>query len=178
TTLGTVSSSVDRYFVDSTVTNGGTYYYAVSALDKFGESANSPEKSVTILGQLVAYYKFNETNFATAADASGLGRPVAIFMNSATNVSGKFGNAVNLNGSSQYVALPSGLITGLNDFTIATWVYLNSVNNWSRIFDFGADTDRYMFLTPSAGSTVRFAITKFTGAGEQQINGTSTLSAG
>ena len=178
TTIGTVSSSVDRYFSDSTATNGGTYYYAVSALDKFGESANSPEKSITILNQLVAYYKFNETNFATAADASGFGHPAAIFMNGATNVSGKFGNAVNLNGSSQYVALPNGLLTGLGDFTIATWVYLNSVNNWSRIFDFGADTDRYMFLTPSTGSVVCFAITKFTGAGEQQINGTAPLSTG
>ena len=178
TTLGAVPTSADRYFVDSTVTNGGTYYYAISALDKFGESANSPEKSVTILNQLVAYYKFNETNFATAADASGLGRPAAIFMNGATNVAGKFGNAVNLNGSSQYVLLPTNTITGLNDFTIATWVYLNSVSTWSRIFDFGADIDRYMFLTPSSGSTVRFAITKFSGGGEQQINGTSVLSAG
>ena len=178
TTIGMVSSAVDRYFVDSTVTNGGTYYYAVSALDKFGESANSPEKTVNILNQLVAYYKFNETNFATAADSSGLGRPAAVFMGSATNVSGKFGNAVNLNGSSQYVQLPAGLITGLGDFTIATWVNLNSVSAWSRIFDFGADTDRYMFLTPSAGSTIRFAITKFTGPGEQQINGTSALGAG
>ena len=178
TTLGTVPSSVDRYFVDTSVTNGGTYYYVVSVLDKFGESANSPEKSVTILNQLVAYYKFNETNFATAADSSGLGRPSAIFVNSATNVSGKFGNAVNLNGSSQYVLLPTNIVAGLNDFTITTWVYLNSVNTWSRIFDFGADTDRYMFLTPSAGSTMRFAITKFSGGGEQQINGTSALGAG
>ena len=178
TTLGTVAASADRYFLDTSATNGGTYYYAVSALDKFGESPNSPEKSVTILNQLVAYYKFNETNFATAADSSGFGRSQAIFMNGATNVSGKFGNAVNLNGSSQYVALPNGLLTGLNDFTIATWVNLNSVTAWTRIFDFGADTDRYMFLTPSAGSTVRFAITKFTGASEQQINGTSALGAG
>jgi autotransporter-associated beta strand protein len=178
TTIGTVSSSVDRYFVDSTVTNGGTYYYVVSALDKFGESANSPEKMVSILNQLVVYYKFNETNFATAADSSGLGRPAALFMNSATNVSGKFGNAVNLNGSSQYVLLPANIVAGLNDCTIATWVYLNSVSTWARLFDFGADTDRYMFLAPSVGSTIRFAISKFTGAGEQQINGTSALSAG
>ena len=178
TTIGTVSSTADRYFMDSTVTNGGTYYYVVSGLDKFGESANSPEKTVCILSQLVAYYKFNETNFATAADSSGLGRPAAIFMNSATNVSGKFGNAVNLNGSSQYVLLPTNIVAGLNDCTIATWVYLNTLSSYSRIFDFGADTDRYMFLTPSTGSAIRFAISKFTSNGEQRIDGNAVLSAG
>jgi len=36
TTIGTVSSAADRYFMDSTVTNGGTYYYVVSGMDKFG----------------------------------------------------------------------------------------------------------------------------------------------
>ena len=177
TTLGTVSSSADRVFLDTTVTNGGTYYYVVTALDKFGESPNSPEKSVSILNQLVTYYRFNEIGGTTATNSSGL-NPSATLMNGATFAAGKFGNAVSLSGSSQYVALPNGLITGLGDFTIATWVNLNSVTAWTRIFDFGADTDRYMFLTPSAGSTIRFAISKFSGNGEQQINGTAALGTG
>ena len=47
---------------------------------------------------------------------------------------------------------------------------------WSRVFDFGAGTGDYMFLTLSAGGgPIRFAITTSGGAGEQQINGTSTL---
>lgn len=177
TTIGTVSSSADRVFSDTTVTNGGTYCYVVTALDKFGESPNSPEKRVAVLNQLVTYYRFNESSGMTAADASGLSRS-ATLMNGATFASGKHGNAVSLNGSSQYVALPGGSITGLGDFTIAAWVYLNSVTAWTRIFDFSADTDRYMFLTPSAGSTVRFAITKFGGNGEQQINGPAPLTTG
>jgi autotransporter-associated beta strand protein len=177
TTVGSVSSSADRYFVDSTVTNGGTYYYVVSALDKFGETPDSPETPVSILNQLVTYYRFNESSGTTATNSSGV-NPSAALMNGASFTSGKFGNGVNLSGSSQYVALPNGVLSGLNDCTIATWVYFNSVNTWARIFDFGADIDRYMFLTPSDGSTIRFAISKFSGNGEQHIDGTSALSAG
>ncbi|HEU5396873.1 MAG TPA: LamG-like jellyroll fold domain-containing protein, partial [Verrucomicrobiae bacterium] len=171
TTIGTVPESADRYFVDSTVTNGCTYYYVVTALDKFGESPASPEKSVSVLNQLVTYYKFNESTGTTASDSSGLSAS-ATLMNGASFAMGKFGNSVSLNGTSPYVALPNGLIKNLRDCTIATWVYLNAINTWARLFDFGADTDRYMFLAPFSGSgTTRFAITKFSGNGEQQING-------
>ncbi|HEU6448987.1 MAG TPA: LamG-like jellyroll fold domain-containing protein [Verrucomicrobiae bacterium] len=171
TAIATISNPAEFVYTDTTATNGGTYYYVVSAVDKFGESANSAEKQVSILDQLTTYYKFDESSGTTAADSSGLS-PSATLENGASFIAGKFGNALNLNGSSQYVALPNGLISGLHDFTIVTWVYLNSINTWARIFDFGADIDRYMFLTPFSGSgTTRFAISKFNGGGEQQING-------
>ena len=41
-------------------------------------------------------------------------------------------NAVNLNGSSQYVSLPAGAVSGLSNFSITAWVKLNSVGTWSR----------------------------------------------
>jgi autotransporter-associated beta strand protein len=179
TTIATIPASSDRVFTDTTATNGATYYYVVSEQDKYGESPNSPERAVTILNQLVAYYKFDESSAATAvADSSGFDRPSATLVNGASFVGGKYGDAVSLNGSSQYVALPYGLIKGLNDFTIAAWVHWNGGSSWQRIFDFGADIDRYMFLTPSDSSTIRFAISKFGGNGEQRIDGTAPLPTG
>jgi autotransporter-associated beta strand protein len=176
TTIASLPAATENVYYDSTITNGGVYYYVVSAQDKFSESPNSPEKKIGIK-QLTTYYRFNEASGTTASDASGLS-PAATLVNGATfTASGKFGNGVSLNGSSQYVALPNGLITGLGDATISAWVYLNSLNNWARIFDFGADTDRYMFLSPYNGTGMRFAITKFTGNGEQGINGPA-LTAG
>ena len=170
TTIASIPASADRAFFDSAVTNGSVYYYVVSAQDKFGESPNSPETKLG-LGQLTTYYRFNESSGTNVADASGLS-PAATLVNGASfTASGKFTNAVSLNGSSQYVALPGGLITDLGDFTISTWVCLNTQNAWARLFDFGADTDRYMFLAPYNGSVMRFAISKFTGPGEQQISG-------
>jgi concanavalin A-like lectin/glucanase superfamily protein len=91
-----------------------------------------------------------------------------------------FGNAIKLNGSepNHQVDMPAGIVSGLTDFTIATWVNPAAALNWARIFDFGTGTTFYMFLTPSAGVTgtpVRFAITTTGGGGEQQLNGPGPL---
>lgn len=58
-------------------------------------------------------------------------------------------NVVNLGGSSQYVNLAAGA-GALN--TWSGWVKWNGGNAWQRIFDFGVDTSRWLFLTPKDGS--------------------------
>jgi autotransporter-associated beta strand protein len=170
TTIATLPAATENAYFDSTITNGGVYYYVVSAQDKFGDTANSPEKKIGIK-QLTTYYRFNEASGPTASDASGLSPSATLVNGASLTASGKFGNGVSLNGSSQYVSLPNGLITGLGDATISAWVYLNSLNTWARVFDFGVDTDKYMFLSIHNGSGMRFALTKFTGNGEQGLNG-------
>jgi alpha-L-arabinofuranosidase B-like protein/concanavalin A-like lectin/glucanase superfamily protein/lamin tail-like protein len=85
-------------------------------------------------------------------------------------VPGKIGNAVKLAGNGEYVNLPSSIVSGLNDFTIATWVNVTATGQtWARIFDFGTGTSDFMFLTASAGGTnaLRFDINA--GAGSQMI---------
>lgn len=37
-----------------------------------------------------------------------------------------------------YVDLPNGLLSGLTDVTLETWVAIDGVQNWARIFDFGS----------------------------------------
>ncbi|MBN1699866.1 MAG: hypothetical protein JW881_20315 [Spirochaetales bacterium] len=90
------------------------------------------------------------------------------------------GGPYTLNGSSDYVDLPDGLTNNLNDFTVACWVNLNTRDTWSRIFDFGGDTNTFMMLTPESGNTgyPYFAITLNGNDGEQGINGTSALPEG
>ncbi len=91
-------------------------------------------------------------------------------------VPGKIGSAVKLCGNGEYVSLPSGIASGLTDFTISAWVNPSQGTAWSRVFDFGTGTNDYMFLTTSAGGgPIRFAITSSGAGGEQQINGTGTL---
>ncbi|HEX9046992.1 MAG TPA: alginate lyase family protein, partial [Verrucomicrobiae bacterium] len=95
TTMATIPNPTEFAFTDGTVTNGGVYYYVVSAQDKFGESPNSPETRIGI-NQLTTYYRFSESSGVTASDASGLS-PSATLMNGASFTGGgKFGNAVNL----------------------------------------------------------------------------------
>ncbi|MEO8616840.1 MAG: LamG-like jellyroll fold domain-containing protein, partial [Luteolibacter sp.] len=123
---------------------------------------------------------FNEASGTTAADSSVNIRHGTL-VNGPTRVTGKGGNAVDLDGTNDYVNLPTGVVSALTDFTISTWVNLDAASSWSRIFDFGSGTTSYMFLTPAANSVtgpVRFGITTSGGSGEQTISGTSPLPTG
>jgi hypothetical protein len=100
-------------------------------------------------------------------------------VNGPTFVAGRVGQAVNLDGSNDHVSLPAGILNGLTNFTIATWVKLDTTGAWRRIFDFGTGTNVYMFLTAQSGSNaLRFAISTGGAGAEQRINGTSALPTG
>ncbi len=93
--------------------------------------------------------------------------------------------ALNFDGSTTYVTLPSSLTptasssTGLTSaVTIDTWVKWNGGSQWQRIFDFGTGTNDYMFLTPdSSAGTMRFAITTG-GNGQEEDFDTTELATG
>ena len=83
------------------------------------------------------------------------------------------GNALNLDGATNYATLP--LSMG-NASTFAFWVKWNGGADWQRIFDFGASTTNYFFLTPRASTgRMRFAITTSGPGGEQQIDAATAL---
>jgi hypothetical protein len=125
----------------------------------------------------IAQYLFNETSGTSAADATGNGR-TATLAGGTSWVAGRSGGAVNLNGTDGHVRVPSGIMSGVNDFTVAGWVRIGTIATWSRIFDFGTGTNGYLFLTPRSGSgTARFAITSSGAGGEQQINAPAALPA-
>ncbi|MEA3211405.1 MAG: rhamnogalacturonan endolyase [Chthoniobacter sp.] len=150
-------------YADTTVVSGTTYYYVVTANSVQGESVNSNE-GVAVVSDLVAWLKFNEsTGAAKAADSSGNTWDGNLF-NTPTWTSGILKNAVNLSGASQYLSLPGGIVSGLGDFTVSTWVKVGAFATFSRIFDFGTSTTNYMFLTTQYTGTapnaarLRFAI--------------------
>ncbi|WP_188135375.1 glycoside hydrolase family 127 protein [Lentzea indica] len=122
----------------------------------------------------IAHYPFD----GNANDATGNGL-TATLAGGAAWTTGRSGGAVDLSGSGAHVVLPSGLLAGAMAFTVATWVRLDTVTTWSRVFDFGSGTGAYAFLTPrsSAGGT-RFAITTNGAGAEQQINAPAALPQG
>ncbi|MBW4080008.1 LamG-like jellyroll fold domain-containing protein [Paenibacillus sp. S150] len=81
-----------------------------------------------------------------------------------------YSQAIQFNGSNQYVQLPAGhVLADYNEMTVTTWVYWGANSQWQRIFDFGNSSSQYMFLTPrSNNNTLRFAIKN--GGSEQVID--------
>ncbi|MDX3581106.1 glycoside hydrolase family 127 protein [Streptomyces europaeiscabiei] len=92
-------------------------------------------------------------------------------------VTGKFGGAhENVRGSYQYVELPNSVLGGASAITLSAWVKPTHNANWQRVFDFGDNTTRYMYLvTRNASGVPRFAITTGGAGGEQSLNGTAAL---
>ena len=129
--------------------------------------------TVTIVAP-VAWYQANASSGATLTDSSGNNNP-ATLTGSYSFAGGVSGNALALTGG--YASLPTGIVSGVNDFTISAWVKITSLSSWSRIFDFGTGTTFNMFLTPQAGDTLkpRFAITTTGGGGEQRIDAPAAL---
>ena len=158
----------------------GTTVVTATASDATGNTG-SRTFTVTVqpFAQGRAWLKFDEMSGTTADDATGNGWAGTLAGGPIWS-EGKINRAVSLSGSTQYVTLPTGVVSGLNDFTIAAWVKLNSVSNWSRLFDFGTGTNVYMFLSPKNGANnvARFAISTAGGGGEQKIDGNAALPTG
>lgn len=154
-------------FTDNSANQPQTYYYVVQAVDRSSNtSSNSVQVSATptLAAALVAKYPFD----GNPLDISGNGNN-GVVTGTATYVGGKVGSAISLDGASNYVSLPAGMMDFTN-FTVAAWVNWNGGAAWQRIFDFGNGTGQYMFLTPNSGSgTLRFAVTTNGNGAEQRV---------
>ena len=171
-----IDSSSTNGYTDTEVLNDSIYYYVVTSTTSLGESAYSEEISSAPNGGRLAYLKFDETDGTVAADFWGANN--GTLSSGATFTEGHIDNAANLDGSSGHVALPAGIVNQLTDFSITTWVKLDRVDNWARVFDFGSGTNTYMFLTPRNGGSGRLRYAIKNGGGEQQINTNSALTTG
>jgi fibronectin type 3 domain-containing protein len=157
---------------DNTVANGVTYFYVVTAVDTSGgESAASNWVPAAPQAAALVHYELE----ANTLDSSGNGNH-AIVTGSPIYVAGQIGQAIDLNGSTDFLRIPSGVVRAVEKMTIAAWVNWDGGGNWQRIFDFGDSTSRYLFLTPkSGGNTLRFAFNN--GKGEKTTE-TSVLAIG
>ncbi len=147
----------------------GTNAFTVQVSDFAGMSA-SAQLALVVANppKMIARYEFEGNTASSVGTAHGK------LTGPANYVAGHSGQAISLDGTTNYVTLPQG-IANSDDFTISTWVYWNGGAAWQRIFDFGSGTSDYMFLTPNSGSNLRSAIA--VGGTEQQLN-TAVLASG
>lgn len=113
-----------------------------------------------------AFYTFNTDAREHSTLYNGTLRSGATITNDSAR-----GNVLNLDGVTNYVSLP---IAVANASTFAAWVKWNGGADWQRIFDFGSNTVKYVFLTPRANTgNMRFAIKN--GGAEQPIDAPTAL---
>jgi hypothetical protein len=125
-----------------------------------------------------AGYHFDETSGTTAADFTGNNHTATVVGGSAW-VAGKINNAIHLgDGSNGRVQVPNDIMAGVSDFTIATWVKLDAIANWERLWDFGINTGTFMMLTPQNGNNgkIRFEIKNSTA--DLIVDGSTPLAVG
>ena len=104
-------------------------------------------------GRPAAWLQFE----GSVLDGFGLGNN-GIAVGIPAYTSGRFGEAIQLDGTNSYVQLPVNTANSAA-FSFGAWVNWDGGGDWQRIFDFGNDTSQYLFLTPrSGGGTLRFGI--------------------
>ncbi len=125
----------------------------------------------TLTNDWSAFYPFHVDAREHRGLYNGTLRNNAVITNDASR-----GSVLNLDGNTNFAVLAAPVA---NCSTIATWVKWNGGAAWQRIFDFGASTTNYFFLTPAANDgRMRFAITTGGGGGEQQIKAPAALPTG
>jgi hypothetical protein len=105
---------------DTGLTTNGNYSVVGAAEYPF---SNHP----TLSDGLICYFEFNNN----VTDATG--NVTATAINSPTYVAGKWGTAINFDGSNQGVLLGNPAILQLEYITIATWVYIDAADTNSSI---------------------------------------------
>jgi PKD repeat protein len=149
-------------FGDGTTSSGAspTHIYNVvgqySAVLTVSDGVKSAQKSVTInvhdASGLVAAFSFDEGSGPTVTDLSGNGNNGTI--SGATWGAGRYGSALNFNGTSSMVTIPDSASLDLTGaMTLEAWVNPSAVGGWRDIIYKGA-IDKYLLLgsTPAASA--------------------------
>jgi hypothetical protein len=108
---------------------------------------------------LVAWYD-GLTSSGSLVDRSGNGNDGELHGDARRVGGGKIGEALDLDGSGDYVSLPAA-VSNCKDFTFAAWAYWRGTSdNGSRFFEFGTSTESHCAFSPLVTSTnkTRFVI--------------------
>ncbi len=111
--------------------------------------------------ELIGHWALEETSGTTANDSSTKNMDGTLSGGLSFNndsVSGQVGNALDFDGSNDYIDLPDGLNDFTKGCTISLWVYPTSVQNWARFIDFGngAASDNIWFGRQASTNNLEF----------------------
>ena len=108
-------------------------------------------------------WRFDETSGTTAADSSDNAVPTAL-ANGVTWTTGRLGGAIDFPGGAGNAPGPTvtfganPLAACTDQLTVSAWVKLRTLDPWTRIFDFGNSNVSFIYLAPTDGMGVHFAM--------------------
>jgi len=162
-------------YIDNTAEPATTYHYRVRAVDNF-LNRSEPSESITaqVTGTPDCILKMTGDSLT---DATINGNHCAL-LGTYIQQAGKVEKAIQLNGvTAKFIQLPA-TIANSPQLTIATWVNMRNGSNWQRVFDFGTDTDHYVFLTCKNATTNKPRLGIKNGGDEQVLDFPSTWTTG
>ena len=159
-----ILSGANTYSGTTTIQNGILQAANNSAL---GTTASGTVVTPPVPSGLTHRYSFNESGPAGTSllDSVGTahGTIVDVGANNATVGGGQVTLAGGAQAASDYVSFPSGLVSSLTDATLEFWTTQISVQNWSRIFDFGANTSNYLMMAFTQGTNLGSSLVEWRG---------------
>lgn len=152
-----VADKVDAtYYVDENLVNGLTYYYKVKPYNEAGEGETTDILTATPQAGKYMHIAFDENQGDVAYDEWG-GYDGKFVDGTSFDTGRNGGHAAKLVKSSKsYIEMPEGVVSRLEDFTIATWIKMPGGKG--RVFDFGSNTSTAMYAQAN-GTGVRWKIT-------------------
>ncbi|TMI68367.1 MAG: T9SS type A sorting domain-containing protein, partial [Bacteroidetes bacterium] len=128
----------------------GQHVLTAKARDAAGNITTSTAITVTVsnVTNLITAIHFNEGTGTTAADVSGKSHNGTL-TGGATWTTGKFGQAVNLNGTNNYVNIADHADYTLNptqSYTWSAWVKNNNFNEWSTVWGQALNATNFFYF--------------------------------
>lgn len=154
-------------YIDNTVEPGQTYYYRVKTVNvsTIRSNACSPVSATATddagcIARIACDSLWDSSHNGNHAALNG---PSSL-------IAGKIGEALDLQPSNKnYLQLPA-TIANHKELTLSAWIYYRGGNQWQRIFDFGNDTEHYMFLTPNNSYTSKMRLGIKNGGSEETMD--------
>ncbi len=120
------------------------------------DNYNNP---IPLVNQTRASWNFDSTCSATDATSNSNTLAFQPPCNQSQNTAGVFGNAVCLNGATQFLNASHSTSLDLNNMTIEFWIYRNGTSNWHHLVEKGYNNQYRLGLTGS--NQVRWFVSGF-----------------
>lgn len=111
-----------------------------------GNQEDQPSQS----SGLIAQYDFVRVDDNIVTDSSKNGFDGVLQEGAEIKMDQTMGKVLSLNGEGAFFELPQNILDGIENYTISMFVNVKELSTWSRLFDFGSGTQKFIFLTLSA----------------------------